>query len=145
MNQDDDPATLADRVRQLEARAAADRAELDRLKQRLGPFATEPPPPEPPPPPRSLFRDMLSLAVDALLLLAGTAAAFGILYAEFSLHWALAAVLAPLGGVLFWMLGRLGAVIMLIALLAPLIGSDVHREDRPASTPNAHLSATTAT
>ena len=70
----------------------------------------------------SLARSVLSLAFDGLLLLLGTVGAFGLLYGQLSLHWALAALLAPIGGVLFWGLGQLGSMMVLLALIVPFIG-----------------------
>ena len=51
------------------------------------------------------------LLLDGFLFLVGTGGVFAFVYGEMQWHWAIAALIAPLGGVVVWMLGKAGVTI----------------------------------
>lgn len=114
MGEREDEETLRERLVNLEKRADEDRRELARLRGKLeqGPLSElikdrqeiQRPVPEKKP-------GALSLVFDVLLFILGAAGTFGFVLGEMSLHWGIAALVAPIGGAVVWLLGKAGATI----------------------------------
>jgi hypothetical protein len=108
----DGASDIRARVAELEARAAADRAELQRLRRLVEPA----PKPRPAavaraPVTRSRAARLGRYLADGVLFVAGAALVTHSIVAELGWPWPIALVAAPIGGLFTAALGRAGATI----------------------------------